>query len=480
MRSSTWLSTVVLLTGLIVSCTQGEPTPTPTPSPTSATIPSPPPSATPTTTPTPPPAGSAPTATPASAPQPELVFSGAQITEDAIRSHQNRRQIFAEFTNAVLDGQIGEGSFKSLAATTGGRSDTIDIWYEEGLETGDGFRLGLTSSFDQVGDAAVREIKGNLLLLLRATPLTLSSRRAAGRKLASPARVGQLLQPLEQGDAAIAFGTGEPEGGRLILQGEQITLVDKDGATLARFGFEGRNMQQSVQEVLASDVPPVHEEAIARGCGDGALNVSNVSIVSALWDISSSITSDGQTSEEQTTASFIFSKNEIYDCQTKEYTSRLIIDFTFEDGSTSVQGLGVVSSPSSAPPTPTPTATPTATPTPTATATPTPASIPFVASMTSLSCLGSEPLFPGSSIIVYDSYIATGTASGPVGTILAGTVDSDSCSAWGDDCTRGPDDPPTTEWQYLGGFAVGGEELGLFVFAIGGFFSFPFPASCPG
>ena len=98
--------------------------------------------------------------------------------------------------------------------------------------------------------------------------------------------------------------------------------------------------------------------------------------------------------------------------------------------------------------------------------------------MTSLSCLGAEPLFAGSPLILYDSFVVTGTASGPVGTLLFGSVDSDSCSAWGDDCTRGLDDPSTTEWQYLPSYGVfGGDELFLSVFAGGE--RFGFPASCP-
>ena len=332
----------------------------------------------------------------------------------------------------MLDGLIKEGSITSLSATTGGLSDHIDVWYTEGLETGDGFRIGLTSSFQQLDDVAVREIKGNLFFVLNQSPTQLSSigaagpgranlatvapviqffrpviarmavatdyRRwnqpspilnqtpvkplsqvSAGNSMAGLEFVSNLLQSLRQGDAGIAFGTGEPPGGQLIVQGEQVTLVDENGSTLARYEFKGRNMQEEVQAVLDSDVQPPHEEAIASACREGAETISNTNLISSLWD-SSSVTSSGQTGESQVLASLIASKNETYDCQTKEYTSSFIIDFSHDDGSTAVQALAVKSSPSTLAPTPTPvptpTPTPTSAPTPTPTQTPTPTATP--------------------------------------------------------------------------------------------------------
>jgi len=332
-----------------------------------------------------------------------VVFSSAEVTEESIRYQQNRNQIVKEFTRAVLDGQIQEGSFKSFAATSGARSDLIDIWYLEGLQTGDGFRIGLTSSFQQLGDVAVREIKGNLLLVLKKAPPKQSSQGAAGPGRArltmlglvlqplgqgnlrialatgdlEPAgltRVRQLFQPLGQGDAAIAFGTGEPPGGQLIVEGEQVTLVAKTGSTLARFEFKGRNMQEAVQNVLDSDVAPPSQEAIARACGEGALSISNTNLFSAVWDFSQSITSRGQTTETQEIASLAAFHTEEYDCQTKKYTSSFMISFI--DGSTDSVGIAVKNSPSSPRATPTPSLTPTPSPTPTSTALPAPAPSP--------------------------------------------------------------------------------------------------------
>ena len=331
--------------------------------------------AAPTLTPSPPPT---PTATPT--PQLNVVFSSTEVSEEAIRYHQNQSQIVNEFTKAVLEGLSLEEPFKSFAATSGDRSDFIDIWYQEGLETGDGFQIGLTSSFEQLGDVTAWEIKGNLLLVLREAPEEALSQGVAGQGRVVLTLVRQLVQPLEQGDAAIAFGTGEPPGGQLIVQDEQVTLVDSTGSTLARFDFEGRNMQEAVQDVMASDVAPPSEEAIARACGEGALSISNTNLFSALWESSQSITSRGQTTETQEIASLTALNTQQYDCQTKEYTSSFTINFT--GGSSGIEGIAVKSGPSSRratpPPTATPTAAPTSTPTPTATPTaaPTPTPMP--------------------------------------------------------------------------------------------------------
>ena len=247
-------------TSLLAACGGGEGAPTPTPTPTPKPASTPQLNTTSAGTLVPTAAPPMPTSTPTPPAGPHVVFPSAEVTEEAIRYHQNRRQIVNEFTKAFLNDQILEGSVKPLVATTVGRSDLIDIWYLEGLQTGDGFRIGLTSSFQELGDVAVREIKGNLFLvlkqappklsslgpagpgrarlatigpllhsfrqgnlrialatgdrpwdqpspILKQTPMKLSSQGAAGRKRADLARVRQLHQPLGQGDAAIAFGT---------------------------------------------------------------------------------------------------------------------------------------------------------------------------------------------------------------------------------------------------------------------------------
>ena len=240
LRPCLGLAATLVLVLFLSACTgAATPTPTITPSPT--------PPLTVTTTPTLVPT---PTATPtqASTPQLNVVFSSAEVPEEAIRYQQNRSQIVNEFTRAVLKGQIREGSFKSFAATSGDRSDLIDIWYLEGLQTGNGFRIGLTSSFQELGDVSVREIKGNLFLVLKNAPPKQSSQRSAGSGRArltqlSPvlqslekeyflialATGDQLPQPLGQVDAAIAFGTGE-----LLAVSDNGTLFDRsdqgDGA----------------------------------------------------------------------------------------------------------------------------------------------------------------------------------------------------------------------------------------------------------
>ena len=407
-----------LILGLLAACSQADPTPTPPPTPTRTATPQLTPTPGPTLTPT----TAAPTLTLAPASPPNLAFSTAEITEEAIRYHRNRSVIVEQFTNAVLDGLTQEGTFESLAATTDGSSDFIDIWYQEGLETGIDFQLGLTSSNQQMDDVAVREIKGNLLLVLRPAPATRPSVGAAdprparvamrvpplrslGRRNlwnASPANEGlwgqagsiprrtraeslslgpagpvqasttRLRQPLRisgQGDAAIVFGTGEPPGGQLVVRGEQVTLVGKNGSTLAHFEFTGRNMQEGVQEVLDSDVAPPNEEVVEQACEDGALAVMDVNLLSALWDFSESRTSGDQTIEGQRVASLAASKEEKFDCESKERTVSFLISFT--DGSTGIQAIAVKIGPSSYDATLTPTPTPTLTPTPTPTLTPT-------------------------------------------------------------------------------------------------------------
>jgi len=318
-------------------------------------------------------ARAAPTPTPPVNPQ--VVFLAAEVTEETIQAYQNRSKIANEFTIAFLDGQIQDGSVTTFSATTGGSSVLVDVWYTEGLQTGNGFRLGLTSSSEQLGDAAVRQIKGNLFLVVKPAPLSLlpqepansgralltipgpairssgldnlgialgtgdqpwdqqslnlkqttlepSSQGAAGPQRAGRVGVRPLLHPLMQDAVGIGFGTGEPPGGLLIVQGDQVTLVDETGATLARFEFAGRKLQELVQDVLDSDVQPPNEESIARGCRNGDdIIVSNTSLFTLLWDASRNNTSSGQTIESQTVTSVSAFKNEIYNCKTMKYTS---------------------------------------------------------------------------------------------------------------------------------------------------------------
>ena len=470
-----------------------------------------------------------PTAIPAPPESPHVVFPAVQIAEETILVLKNRRQIVNEFTKGVLDGQIQEGSVTSLVATTGGRSDLIDIWFQEGLLTGDGFRIGITSSFQQLGEVTVREIKGNLFVvlkeapprltsqgatntgrarlatlgpvsqsfrqvdlriafatgdrpwdqpspILKQTPMKLSSQRAAG-----PKQAGQRLQTLGQSDAGIAFGTGEPLGGQLIVLGDQVTLVDNTGSTLARFKFKGRNMEEAVQDVLASDVAPPDEEAIALGCGEGALSIVNVNLFSALHDFTQETTSGSQTTSNMGIADFIASKSEVYDCQTKEYSSELLISFAVEEGDTGNQGIAVNISPSSprstltpeatptliptpapsptlAPtPTPTPTLTPTPTPTPTATLTPTvtpmptPTPQPGSVMIQAASCtFVSRSEFPNGVDEEFDVPIFV-TVTGPVGTTFAVTRVHTATAQLGFS-------EYTSSWT--GGFNTGRRELG--------------------
>ena len=288
--------------------------------------------------------------------------------------------------------------------------------------------------------------------ILRQIPIKLSSRGAAGRGLAG---ARPLLSPLRQADAGISFGTGEPEGGRLIVQGEQVTLLDKNGATLGSFEFEGRDIQKAVQEVLDSHVPRVDEAIIAGACGEQqAESVSNTSIMSALWDSQSSATSGGQTAEKHRIASFIFSKNEIYDCQTKEYTSSIFIYFAHDDGSTSIQGIGVKSSPSSPLATPTPTVKPTTRPTAIPTVKPTQSSVSIGgASCTFVSRYDITESLTTESFDV----VISGTATGPVGDVLVMGLSGklfplriELTSAWTPfgpgAAKREPGDPETTAW----------------------------------
>ena len=387
----------LLILGLLAACSQADPTSTepptlaPTLAPTATLEPTSTQAPTPTLTPT-----SSPT------PMPDLVFSTGEVTDEAIRHHRNRFLMVDRFTNAVVDGLPQDGSFESLDATTDGSSDFVDIWYQAGLETGDGFRLGMTSSAQQVGDVAVREITGNLLLVLRSAPdLSVafppnSEAPASVRQGAASvtrASLTQARRPLPvfgRSNAAIVVGTGEPKGGLLTVDGEQVTLTDGTGATLASFAFTGRNMETGIQQVLDSEVAPPNEEAIERACADGALAIMNVSLLSALWDFSQSETLGGQITEGQGIASLSASKEERYDCETRERTSSFFISFT--DGRSGHQAIAVKSGPSSyvAPPTPTPTPTPS--PTPTATSLPTPSPSPTT-SPTTMATPTSTPTF---------------------------------------------------------------------------------------
>ena len=239
---------------------------------------------------------------------------------------------------------------------------------------------------------------------------------------------------------------------------------------------------------MDSDVQPPHEEAIASACREGAETINNTNLISSLWD-SSSVTSSGQTGKKQALASLIAAKDETYDCQTKEYTSSFIIDFSHDDGSTAVQGLAVKSSPSALAPTPTPVPTPTPTPppapaatptpepTPTPTATPTPRPTPTTSPTPTVPPTPSPTPQPGSVLIQavsctfvnrsefsnrvdeeFDATISV-TVTGPVGTTFSVTrVHTDTAqlgfseytSSWTGSFNTGrraPGDPETNTWS---------------------------------
>ena len=107
--------------------------------------------------------------------------------------------------------------------------------------------------------------------------------------------------------------------------------------------------------------------------------------------------------------------------------------------------------------------------------------------MTSISCTRPESV--AGVFTLWASVIVTGTASGPVGTDIAGTISStDAWSEGGlpdlaDIFTRGSGDPATTGWQYQApAGAIGGDTLYFNVLTTspsGVIKNFSFTASCP-
>ena len=215
MRSAlVWLLVLGLGTSLLAACGGGEGEPISTP--TSA---SPPKSTTTsagilvaTTVPPPTPVS---TSTPTPLARTPVDFPSAVLTQEAIQYHQNLRQIINEFTKGVVDGQIEQGA-TPLSAITGGRRDLIMILYLHGLETGPGFELGLIkSSFEQLGDVAVSEIKGNLSLLVNPVPPEQrSSQEDVSPGRARLATLDPVLQSFEQGNTRTYLATGDQPWGQ--------------------------------------------------------------------------------------------------------------------------------------------------------------------------------------------------------------------------------------------------------------------------
>lgn len=133
---------------------------------------------------------------------------------------------------------------------------------------------------------------------------------------------------------------------------------------------------------------------------------------------------------------------------------------------------------------PAPTLTPTLTPTrpaptlaPTLAPTPTSDAGLASASMTALQCNEPEQI-AGGTILIYNSVVATGTASGPTGTVLGGTIDS--CTSW-PGCERVPGSPASTTWHYSQpGGAIAGNTLTFYVLTTSpaGIKNFSFTSQC--
>ena len=183
-------------------------------------------------------------------PLPEPLVSSPKISPEGTRYLRNRAAVLSDFAQGVSQGRLQKGRMISLSSTTGGRKDSIDVCDLEGLETSPGFRIRIEASTNRQGKAAASGIRGNLLLVSKgstAPPLPIAALRSY-RDSKLRELIGQSIFPWQIPTAYAAeapqlvYGTADPPGGRIIIEGSQVTLYDASGKALGRYTFTGLDL----------------------------------------------------------------------------------------------------------------------------------------------------------------------------------------------------------------------------------------------
>lgn len=262
---------------------------------------------------------------------PDPAITSPPITAEGLNYLKNTSQIIGELTKGVSEGRMKSDSTLSLSATTGGRTDNMDICFIEGTQTGDGFRLSLAPQFQENGGLTMREIKGNVCITNKQSSPPLSA-----LVLPADAGAGLFINRTGQYDFGIAladsrtgmsFAIINPPGGWIVVQGDQVTLLDRGKHVLTKFRFEGRNIEQEARDVMNGYVAPPDEQMIASAYTGRSGSVANSKIFSAFWDFTESHTGDGLNKEKQKMADFIISNTENYDCEKDKYGSYIFVSF---------------------------------------------------------------------------------------------------------------------------------------------------------
>ncbi len=122
------------------------------------------------------------------------------------------------------------------------------------------------------------------------------------------------------------------------LEIEGATLPGRYGGTFQRHDFsgidfgEGRTLESVVRAALATPPPEPTVPELRKGCGRGALSISNTRIVSVLEHRERQRIEGRDVTESSRTASLLLDYSWIYDCETGRLELRLSIRFTVTEG----------------------------------------------------------------------------------------------------------------------------------------------------
>ncbi|MBI2009495.1 DUF4190 domain-containing protein [Candidatus Saccharibacteria bacterium] len=249
-------------------------------------------------------------------PQPST--SSTKLSAEQTRYLTNRAGMLDDFALGLNQARFEKDRVASLSSTTDGRQDSMDIYTQE--------------SFEMAKNGSATTISGNLLLVSKAS--SIPSLPAEG----SPKSSKWLEMPVAYAaeKTRLVFSTAEPAGGRIVIDGDQVTLLNEWGGTLGQYTFTGTNVLKAIQDVLDSKIPPPSD---SQRCEQGVSSVDNARVFVAHWDTQKEIKKNGQKTSSNEAVAIGGQSVGSYDCQTKQRRAYVIIDFRGEINGRSFESL---------------------------------------------------------------------------------------------------------------------------------------------
>jgi hypothetical protein len=142
---------------------------------------------------------------------------------------------------------------------------------------------------------------------------------SAGR--AAVRRNGRRVPP-KVSTSAVTFRAGNNQGGRIEIDGDGVTYVDKDGKMVGRHKFGGLNVPR---DVVDAPVPPPSRRIVAADCsrnpGGTSENVTIITMSESFMD----------SSGRRSYYSLLIAKHAAVDCRTRRRASEVRVNFSGAD-----------------------------------------------------------------------------------------------------------------------------------------------------